>query len=253
MKQYSVPHNSIHTETTYSDAVMYATKPPSRSTFNPQVRSLAKMPSPPLSLRPLLERLNRTPSRARRTTPYFKTEPVEIPSIHNTDAEHLTVASYLAPTSQDNNDEGSVPSSASTMASHDSALSQALVNMLNTPSTNNVAPALDFRGCRVEIHFHVHPSVRPAFPPRYSHADRLKRKRESHDIDQVMEGEEVLEREVKKVKLNHDLESAFKVKVQAKAGKRSERMTAAEGVKARSRIGLRRMSSRGVDAGRARY
>jgi hypothetical protein len=139
------------------------------------------------------------------------------------------------------------------MSSNDSALYQALVNMLNTPSTSNTAPALDFRGCRVEIHFHVHPSVRPAFPRRYSQAERLKRKRESHDVDQVTEGEEVLERQVKKIKLDHDPENGFKVKGQANAGKRSERMTVADGVKARSRIGLRRMSSRGTEAGRGRY
>ena len=231
---------------------MYSIKPPSRTTFNPQVPSLARMPSPPLSLRPLLERLNRTPSRARRTAPCVKTESVETPSIQG-DAEHLTEASLLPLTSQSNNDEGSIPSSASTMASDDSALSQALVNMLNTPSTSNAAPALDFRGCCVEIHFHVHPSVRPAFPPRYSQADRLKRKRESHDVDQVMEEEDVLERQVKKIKLSHGSDIGIKIKGQAKAGLRSERMTAADGVKARSRIGLRRKSSRGVDAGRARY
>lgn len=253
MKQSSIPHNSIHSETLYSDAAMYATKPPSRSTFNPQVLSLAKMSSPPLSLRPLLERLNRTPSQARRTAPHVKTEPVETPSIHNIDAEHIIVVSHRPPTSQSNNEEGSIPSSASTMASDDSASSQALVNMLNTPSSNNAAPALDFRGCRVEIHFHVHPPVRPAFPPCYSQAGRLKRKRESHDIDQVTKGEEVLERQVKKIKLSHDLEHGLKVKRQAKAGRRSNRATAADGVKARSRSGLRRMSSRGVDAGRARY
>jgi hypothetical protein len=139
------------------------------------------------------------------------------------------------------------------MGSNDSALSQALVNMLNTPSTSNAAPALDFRGCRVEIHFHVHPTVRPAFPSCYSRVDRLKRKRESQDVDQVTEGEEVLERQVKKIKLCHDAENGPKIKEQAKAGKRSERMTAADGVKARSRSGLRRMSSRRLDAGRARY
>lgn len=232
---------------------MYPTKPPpSRASFNPRVPSLAKMPSPPPSLRSLLKRLNRTPSRARRTAPYIKPEATETPSIQNSDAEHLTMASHQPLTSQGDIDEGPITSSTSTMVSDDSALSQALVSMLNTPPTNHVAPALDFRGCRVEIHFHVHPSVRPAFPPRYSQAERLKRKRESHDVDQVMEGEDVLERQVKKIKLS-DPDIELKIKGQAKAGRRSERMTAAEGVKARSRIGLRRMSSRGVEAGRARY
>lgn len=231
---------------------MYPTVPPSRASFNPRVPSLARMPSPPPALRLLLERLNRTPSRARRSAPYIKTESVETPSIQMSDAEHLTLASHSPSTSQSNNDQGSIPSSTPTIASDDSALSQALVNMLNTPSTNNAAPALDFRGCRVEIHFHVHPSVRPAFPPRYSQVERLKRKRESHDVDQVTEGEDVLERQVKKIKLS-DPENGFKIKGQAKAGKRSLRMTAADGVKARSRVGLRRMSSRGVEAGRAGY
>lgn len=232
---------------------MYSTKPPSRASFNPRVPSLAKMPSPPPSLRPLLERLNRTPSRARRTTPYIKTEPVETPSVHNNDVQRLTVASQQPLSSQSSKDEGSILSPTATMHSDDSALSQALVNMLNTPPTNNEAPSLDFRGCRVEIHFHVHPSVRPVIPPRYSQAERPKRKRESHDVDQVVEGEEALERQVKRIKLSHDPERGLKTKVHAKAGKRPERMTAADGVKARSRIGLRRMSSRGVEAGRARY
>lgn len=232
---------------------MYSTKPPSRASFNPRVPSLAKMPSPPPSLRRLLERLNRTPSRARRTTPYIKTEPVETPRTHNNDMEQPTVASHRPLTSQSNDGGDSVPSSTTTMASDDSALSQALINMLNAPPTNDAAPAFELRGCRVEIHFHVHPSVRPTFPSRYSQAERLKRKRESHDVDQVAEGEEALERQVKKIKLSHDPESGLKTKVQAKAGKRPERMTAADGVKARSRIGLRRMSSRRAEAGRARY
>jgi hypothetical protein len=253
MKQYSIPRKSIHTESTYSDASIYSMKPPSRATSNLQVPSLTRMSSPPPSLRPLLERLNRTPSRARRTAPYIKTEPVETPSIRSSDAEHIAMVSHRALTSQSNNDEGSAPSSTSTMASEGSALSQALINMLNTPSTSNAAPALDFRGCRVEIHFHVHPSIRPAFPPCYSRVERLKRKRESHDIDQVTEGEEVLERQVKKIKLGNDSEIGLKIKGQAMAGKRSERMTAADGVKTRSRIGSRRMSSRGVEAGRGRY
>jgi hypothetical protein len=243
MKQYSIPRKSIHTESTYSDASIYSMKPPSRATFNLQVPSLTRMSSPPPSLRPLLERLNRTPSRARRTAPYIKTEPVETPSIQSSDAEHIAMVSHRALTSQSDNDEGSAPSSTS----------QALINMLNTPSTSNAAPSLDFRGCRVEIHFHVHPSIRPAFPPRYSRLERLKRKRESHDIDQVTEGEEVLERQVKKIKLGNDSEVGLKIKGQAMAGKRSERMTAADGVKTRSRIGSRRMSSRGVEAGRGRY
>lgn len=232
---------------------MYSAKPPSRASFNPRVQSFARMPSPPPSLRPLLERLNRTPSRARRTTPYIKTQPVETPVIHNNDAEHFSAASHQPLTSQKNNGEDSVLSSTSLIVSDDSALSQALVNMLNTPSSNNAAPALDFRGCRVEIQFHVQPTVRPAFPTRYFQAERLKRKRESHDVDQVTEGAEVLERQVKKIKLSQDPESGVKVKGQIKTGKRPERMTTADGVKARSRIGLRRMSSRGVEAGRARY
>ena len=232
---------------------MYATKPPSRASFNPRVPSLTRMPSPPPSLRPLLERLNRTPSRARRTAPYIKSEPVETPVIHNDDAERLIMASHRPLTSQSDNDESSISSSTSTMASEGSALSQALVNMLNTPPTSNTAPALDFRGCRVEIHFHVHPIMRPTFPPHFSQAERLKRKRESHDVDQVTEGEEVLERQVKKIKLSHDPGFGLKIEGQAKNKKRPERMTAADGVKARSRIGLRRMSSRGVEAGRARH
>ena len=90
----------------------------------------------------------------------------------------------------------------------------------------------------------MHPSVRPTFPPRYSQAERLKRKRESHDVDQVVEEEEALERQVKKIKLSHAPESGLMTKVQAKAGKRPEKMSAADSVKARSRSGLRRMSSR---------
>ena len=245
-------YSYIHAAHTYSNAAMYSTKPPTRASFNPQVPYLARKPSPPLSIRPLLERLNRTPSRARRTAPYIKTEPVETPSIHNNDEVRLTVASDQPLTSQSNNGENSTPSSTAAMVSDDSKLSQALVNMLNTPPTSNAAPAIDFRGCRVEIHFHVHPIVRPASPPRYFQAERLKRKRERHDVDQVTKGAEVLERQVKKIKLSHDPEVENKVKGQTKTGKRPERMTAADGVQARSRIGLRRMSPRGVEAGRAR-
>lgn len=81
----------------------------------------------------------------------------------------------------------------------------------------------------------------------------MKRKRDSHDVDQVLEeGEDILERQVKKLKLSHDSEIGFRIRGQAKARRRSERMTAADGVKARSKTGLRRMSSRGVEAGRLR-
>ena len=232
---------------------MYSTKPPTRATFDPRVSSLARMPSPPPSLRPLIERLNRTPSRAHRMAPHTKTEPVEMPSIHSGDVEHLPSTSHHRSTSQSINVKESTPSSTSTLVSNDSALSQALVSMLNTPSTNSAAPSLDFRGCRVEIHFHVHPPVRPAFPRPDTRAERLKRKRESHDIDQVADGEDVVERQVKKLKLSHDPGAGLKIRGQAKAGKRLERMTAADGVKARSSTGLRRMSSRGVDAGRVRH
>jgi len=252
-QEYSYRHQ-------YSNAMMYPTKPPSRATFNPRVSSLTRMPSPPHSLRPLLEKLNRTPSRARRMAPFIKTEPVETPSTHSSDAEHLTVTSHCRPTSQSNNDEGSIPSSTSTTVSNDSALSQALVSMLNTPSTNNTTPALDFRGCRVEIHFHVHPSVRPAFPPLHSRTERLKRKRESHDNGQVADGgEEVLERQVKKIKLSDDPEDGLnigdrpKIRGQAQRVRRSQRTTVADGVKARSKVGLRRLSSRRLDAGRGGY
>lgn len=253
-KQHLISRRSIHTDIN-SNAKMYPKKPPSRSNFNPRVPSLTRMPSPPDCIRPLVERLNRTPSRARKAAPCIKTEPVETPSTHSSDADHLTVAYHHPPTSQSNHDEGSIPSSTSTKASNDSALSQALVNMLNTPSTNNKTPALDFRGCRVEIIFHVHPCVRPAFPPRYSRTERLKRKRESHDIDQVEDGgeEEALERQVKKIKLSHDSEDGLKIRGQAKLARKSQRTTVADGVKARSRAGLRRVSSRRLDAGRGGY
>ena len=99
----------------------------------------------------------------------------------------------------------------------------------------------------------MHPPVRPAFPRPDTRAERLKRKRESHDIDQVADGEDFVERQVKKLKLSHDPGAGLKIRGQAKAGKRLERMTAADGVKARSSTGLRRMSSRGVDAGRVRH
>lgn len=232
---------------------MYPTKPPSRANFSPRVPSPAKMPSPPPALRALVERLNRTPSRAHRATPYIKTEPAETPSYHNSDSEHLAFAPQPRPASQhNNNSDGSLPSSTSTVPSDNSALSQALVNMLNTPPASNTTFALDFRGCRVEIHFHVHPTVRPAFPPSRSPTERLKRKRDSHDVDQVLEGAEVLERQVKKIKLSHGGEIGYRIKGHANTKKRPERVTAADGVKARSRAGARRMSSRGLDADRAR-
>jgi hypothetical protein len=104
----------------------------------------------------------------------------------------------------------------------------------------------------VEIHFHVHPSVRPILSPRFSRTEKLKRKRESHDIDQVAEGEQMVERQVKKMELSHHSDNGPKIKGQARVGKRPERTTAADGVKARSRTGVRRLSSRSVDADRAR-
>lgn len=103
----------------------------------------------------------------------------------------------------------------------------------------------------MEIHFHVHPAdVRPVMPTPCPPTERLKRKRDSHDVDQVLE--DILERQVKKLKLSHDSEIGFRIRGQAKARRRSERTTAADGVKVRSKTELRRMSSRGVEAGRLR-
>lgn len=104
----------------------------------------------------------------------------------------------------------------------------------------------------MEIHFHVHPTVRPAFPPPYSRIEKLKRKRDGQDVDQLSEGAEILQRKVKKIKLSSDSELGYRVRGQATARKRSERATAAGSVKARSRTGLRRMSHRGMDADRVR-
>lgn len=132
-------------------------------------------------------------------------------------------------------------------------MSQALVNFLNAPTTSShKAPTLDFKGCRVEIHFHVHPAVRPILASSCPRTDRLKRKRDSSDVDQIAEGEDVLERQVKKLKLSHDDEAGFRIRGRAKVRRRSSRMNVAEGVKARSRSGLRRMSSRMLDSGRVR-
>lgn len=94
--------------------------------------------------------------------------------------------------------------------------------------------------------------MRPAFPPPYSRIERLKRKRDGQDVDQVAEGDDILERQVKKIKLSHDSELGYRFRGQATAKKRSERATAADSVKARSRSGLRRMSNRGMDADRVR-
>jgi hypothetical protein len=107
----------------------------------------------------------------------------------------------------------------------------------------------------VEIDFHVHASVRPAFPPRYSRSDMLKRKRDGRDVDEVAEGTETLERQVKKLKVSNDYEVGHRIRgnANANARKRPERMTAADGMNARARRSLRRMLFRERDANRGRF
>lgn len=244
-------------------------------TFDAGVSSLANMRSPPPCLRPLVDRLNRTPTRTSRAATVIKTEPIETPiqtsrtataikvepkdtpSVHSSDSADsgpLVLAPIHQSIIRHGNHSGSAPSSASTRASETSIVSQALVNLLNPPEAGNAntAPTLDFRGCRVEIHFHVHPNSHPVLPTPCPRTERLKRKRDSSDVDQVVDGEDVLERQVKKMKLSHESEAGYRIRGQAKVRRRSERVTAAEGVKARSKSGLRRMSSRGVEAGRLR-
>jgi hypothetical protein len=222
---------------------IYSTMPPSRPTFH-----LAGMPSPPAALRPLVNRLNRIPTRRERA---IKAKPMSSPSRPDSVFGQLAPASRQQSALQNTVTSGSNSSWISTDASDNSALSQALVNLLNTPPATNTTPLLHFQGCRVELHFHIHLTVRPASPPRYSRSDTLKRKRDARNVD--AKGPEILERQVKRVKLSHDSQAGYKIGGHANARKRPERMTAADGVKARSRAGQRRMSSRARDGDRGRF
>lgn len=219
------------------------------------------MRSPPPSLRPLVDRLNRAPTRSSKVVASVKSEPKVTPSVvtlslHSSQSSHsghLIFAPHDQVISQNNTNSESAPSSTSTAASDHSVLSQALVNFLKPPTaSSNTDPTLDFKGCRVEIHFHVHPAVRPVLPSPCPRTDRLKRKRDRSDVDQVADGDEGLERQVKKLKLSSEAEGGLRAREQGKVRRRSSRMNVADGVKARSRSGLRRMSSRGLDAGRIR-
>jgi hypothetical protein len=213
------------------------------------------MRSPPAALRQLVDRLNRSPTRREsRQLPTIKAEPISSPSRPHSTPRHVASASHQQPAFQNTSVTGGSSSSwTSTEASDTSALSQALVNYLNTPPAANTTPVLDFQGCRVEIHFHIHPAVRPAFPVRYSRSEMLKRKRDHHNVDEMADGAEMLERQVKKIKLSHDNDTGYRIKGHANARKRPERMTAADGVKARSRAGQRRMSSRVREGDRSRF
>jgi hypothetical protein len=223
--EIQLSHKSIATDAHQpSDIDMYSAKPPSRATFH-----LTGMPSPPAALRPLVNRLNRTPTHRERA---IKAEPMSPPSRPDNTFGQLAPACHQQPAMQ--NTATSNSSWTSTEASDNSALSQALVDLLNTPPATNTTPVLDFQGCRVEIHFHIHFTVRPAFPPRYSRSDTLKRKRDGRDVDEMAEGTEILERQVKRIKLSHDSQAGYKIRGNANARKRPERMTAADGVQVRS-------------------
>jgi hypothetical protein len=83
----------------------------------------------------------------------------------------------------------------------------------------------------------------------------LKRKRDGRDVDEVAEGTETLERQVKKLKVSNDYEVGHRIRgnANANARKRPERMTAADGMNARARRSLRRMLFRERDANRGRF
>jgi hypothetical protein len=91
--EIQLSHKSIATDAHQpSDIDMYSAKPPSRATFH-----LTGMPSPPAALRPLVNRLNRTPTHRERA---IKAEPMSPPSRPDNTFGQLAPACHQQPAMQ---------------------------------------------------------------------------------------------------------------------------------------------------------
>ena len=189
-----------HNKPTKSNSsTMYSTNPPTRASFNPKIPGLAQMPSPPSPLRALVNRLNSTPARRQKaatateikTEPETKTKPRTTSnfSSNSNQVPRLSTKRSLLTSNVNNTTPNSSTSSTSLTSSNNNqpTLSQALANVfqsqLGTPTTSSSnkdrthPPFLDFENSRIEIHFHIHPVLRPAFPTPVSVSQKLKRKR----------------------------------------------------------------------------
>lgn len=241
----------------YLNASMYSTTVPSRATFNPKI-NVARMPSPPTPLRPLVNRLNRTPTRVSRSkaAPQIKTEPLCTPELEHRTSQILATVPPFQPGPNNNISSNgvAVPTPSATISSdpNDSALTQALADFLNTPPLKRAVSVNDLQGCKVEIHFHVHPTVRPTFPLLRPNREGTKRKRgdEGEQGGQGGDDRDLYERKAKKMKLSHGHEPGFHARGQRHMGGRGERTDVAAGVKTRSRQDSRRKSTRWLEAGR---
>lgn len=239
----------------YLNTSMYSTTVPSRATFNPKI-NVARMPSPPTPLRPLVNRLNRTPTRVSRSkaAPQIKTESLCTPELEHRTSQVLATVPPFQPGPTNNSNHVAVPTPSATISSdpNGSALTQALANFLNTPPLNRAVSVNDLQGCKVEIHFHVHPTVRPTFPPLRPNREGTKRKRADEAEQGGQDGADgdLYERKAKKMKLSHGHEPGFHARGQRQMGGRAERADVAAGVKTRSRQDTRRRSSRWLEAGR---
>lgn len=236
----------IDTEgTTIFPPTMYQTKPPSTSSFDPTISGGTTMPSPPLPLRPLLHRLNKTPGRTSKAASPLTSRPSS--SLFARDG---SPGKRQRSPSADN----SASLQMNAAAPSDIALSSALTTLLNTPPSNNTLSGFDFAGCKVSIHVHIHPTARPAFPSPRSYLDRLKRKRStSEDDEQAENGSQSPARQTKKVKLSHDSDNGFAIRGQGRVGRMPSRAEPGARSRARSKMSTR-MSSRRADgmAGRLR-
>jgi hypothetical protein len=275
--------NHAKAQRNQNDSTMY---PPTRATFSPSIPGLAQMPSPPSPLRALVHRLNSTPTRRHKVaTPMaIKTEPQTETKTKSTfnfssssnQASSLSTQRSLPTRNTINTTPNSSISSNSSNNSNSNqpALSQALVNLLQsqlaTPTSSNndenQTPILDFENSRIEIHFHVHPILRPAFLTPVSLSQKLKRKRGSdsgergdgiterqeetgrnrigneHDLDLDIDvtGER---RSKKKVKLSHDFDPLSGCSAEGRGVRVGSGAADAGRVKTRSRTtGTRRFS-----------
>jgi hypothetical protein len=196
--------------------------PPNRATFDPRIPFLAQMPSPPSPLRALVYRLNSNPTRRQKvampvqikTEPESETKTTRVTNSLSSINQAPSLSTQLSLPTSNTTPNSAITSTASNTSHNNNqpALSQALAKFFQTQlanptsSDNDTAqpPFLDFENSKIEIHIHVHPILRPAFPTPVSISQKLKRKRETAHSGEDLEADN-MEREKERANQQLDI------------------------------------------------
>lgn len=172
--------------------------------FNPTIRPVAQLPtppSPPPSLRNIVDRLNKTPTRIRSTRSTANLRSCSTSSLfdnHSNTGAPTNESQQHSSSSSDTTTTSTIPA---TPDNH--PLSQAIIRALDTTPLNTTLPSHCISQCKVQVqvHIHIHPRpIAPTFPQR----EQLKRKRDSSEDEVMLDTCEISDRQAKKTKLSHD-------------------------------------------------